>query len=360
MNTVLKKLWIVAFITLFTSYSPCFSLELIVTNTQELKNAVHIANNDKSGSLIEILVDDGEYKNSLNITILRNNVTIRSISNNPARVVLSGSGMKKKSPVEVIFDISASNVTLSGITLRNVSHHLIQVRAEKGVDFFSLNNCILEDSYQQLLKVSGKDNGEYSDFGVIKNSRFEYTAGVAPNYYVGGIDAHRSRGWVVSNNIFLNIASPAEKVAEHAIHFWKHSFNNTVTNNIIINSDRGTGFGFGNNKNQSKGGIIAFNKITHDNPNHAFADVGISLESSPHTIVTNNEIYLNSNYPNAIEYRFPNTQGVIIKSNITNKSIVARDGANGIILANKRAGIFEYYWNSVLFYFNQAIRFINN
>ncbi|GFD66839.1 right-handed parallel beta-helix repeat-containing protein [Alteromonas sp. KUL106] len=331
-----------------------------MTNTQELKNAVHIANNDKSGNVIEILVDDGVYKNSSNITISRDNITIRSISNNPAHVVLSGSGMEKKSPVEVIFDISASNVTLSGITLRNVSHHLIQVRAEKGVDFFLLDNCILEDSYQQQLKVSGKDNGEYSDFGVIKNSRFEYTAGVAPNYYVGGIDAHRARGWIVSNNIFLNIASPAEKVAEHAIHFWKHSFDNIVINNVIINSDRGIGFGLGNNKNQSKGGIIAFNTISHDNPDHTFADVGISLESSPQTIVRDNQIYLNSNYPNAIEYRFPNTQSVIIKNNITNKSIVARDGADGITLANKSAGTFEYYWNSILFYFNQAILFVNS
>lgn len=330
-----------------------------MTNTKELRRAVHIANNNDSGKLIEILVDQGEYENTTNITILRDNIAIRSISNNPQQVVFSGSGMKKKSPVEVIFDISASNVTISGITLRNVSHHLIQVRAEKGVDFFSLDNCILQDSYQQLLKVSGRDNGEYSDFGLIKNSRFEYTAGVAPNYYVGGIDAHRSRGWVVSNNIFLNIASPAEKVAEHAIHFWRGSFDNTIINNIIINSDRGIGFGLGNNKNQSKGGFIAFNKITHDNPSHAFADVGISLESSPRTIITNNEIQLNSSYPNAIEYRFPSTQDVVITSNITNKSIVARDGADGTLLANTSAGIPEYYWNLLLYNLKRAFHYIN-
>jgi hypothetical protein len=359
MNKVLTKLWTVAFITLFTSYYPCFSLELIVTNTQELKNAVHIANKDKSGNVIEILVDDGEYKNSSNITILRNNLTISSISNNPAHVVLSGSGMKKKSPVEVIFDISASNVTLSGLTLRNVSHHLIQVRAENGVDFFSLDNCILQDSYQQLLKVSGRDNGEYSDFGLIKNSRFEYTEGVGPNFYIGGIDAHKSRGWIVQNNTFANIASPAEKVAEHAIHFWRGSFDNTIINNIIINSDRGIGFGLGNNKNQSKGGLIAFNKITNDNPSHTFADVGISLESSPRTTVTNNEIQLNSSYPNAIEYRFPNTQDVVITSNITNKSIIARDGADGTLLANTSAGTFEYYWNSLIYNLKRAVRYIN-
>ncbi|WP_156844068.1 right-handed parallel beta-helix repeat-containing protein [Alteromonas sp. RW2A1] len=330
-----------------------------MTNTQELRNAIHIANNNTSGKHIEILVNKGKYENATNITIRRNNITIRSSTNNPAHVVLSGSGMKKKSPVEVIFDISASNVTLSGMTLRNVSHHLIQVRAEKDVDFFSLDNCILEDSYQQLLKVSGSDNDKFSDFGIIKNSRFEYTEGVGPNFYIGGIDAHKSRGWIVQNNTFANIASPAGRVAEHAIHFWRGSFDNTIINNIIINSDRGIGFGLGNNKNQSKGGFIAFNKITHDNPSHAFADVGISLESSPRTIITNNEIQLNSSYPNAIEYRFPSTQDVVITSNITNKSIVARDGADGTLLANTSAGIPEYYWNLLLYNLKRAVRYIN-
>ncbi|MEQ3638366.1 MAG: right-handed parallel beta-helix repeat-containing protein [Alteromonas sp.] len=348
-----------ALIAIVTFCRPSSAFELLVTNTQELRDAVHIANNNISGELIEILVDKGEYENATNITIRRDNIIIRSISNNPYHVVLRGSGMEKKNVVENIFDISASNITLSGLTLKNVSHHLIQVRAENGVDFFSLNNCILEDSYQQLLKVSGRDNGEYSDFGLIKNSRFEYTAGVGPNYYIGGIDAHRSRGWVVSHNTFLNIASPAERVAEHAIHFWRQSSDNTVTDNTIINSDRGIGFGLGNNRNQSKGGIIAFNKITHDNPNHAFADVGISLESSPKTIVSNNEIHLNSHYPNAIEYRFPSTQGVIIKGNISNKSIAAKDGADATLLANTTANRFEQYWNSALYYFSQLFRLIN-
>ena len=298
-------------------------------------NMYNIANNDKSGNVIEILVDDGEYKNSSNIIISRNNITIRSISNNPAHVVLSGSGMKKKSPVEVIFDISASNVTLSGMTLRNVSHHLIQVRAEKGVDFFSLDNCILEDSYQQLLKVSGKDNGEYSDFGVIKNSRFEYTAGVAPNYYVGGIDAHRSRGWVVSNNIFLNIASPAEKVAEHAIHFWNDSYGTQVIGNTIINSDRGIGFGLGNSSRQHQGGLIENNVVSHTNTHHPFSDTGIALESSPDSIVRNNTVLLYTNYPNAIEYRFSVTKNVIIENNKVNKKIKQRDNATAVLSANE-------------------------
>lgn len=357
---MLNRIFKNASLMMFISYSSmCFSLELIVTNTRELRDAVHTANKSSSGELIKILVENGKYEHATNIAIYRDNVTIRSISNNPKRVVLSGSGMKKKDTVEVIFDVRASNVTLSGLTLRDVSHHLIQVRAEKGVDFFSLENCILKDSYQQLFKVSGIENGQFSDYGLIKNNRFEYTEGVGPNYYIGGIDAHRSRRWIVSKNTFLNIASPAEKVAEHAIHFWHQSSHNTVTHNKIINSDRGIGFGLGNNKNQSEGGLIAFNTITYKKLSHAFADVGISLESSPQTIIAYNKIQSNSSYPNAIEYRFSNTQGVIIHGNVTNKSIVSKDGAGAILTANTSSSALEHYWYSVIYKLTQLSRYIN-
>lgn len=330
-----------------TTYEVSTAFELM----QAIKNVNQLEGNEPA----EIILFDGSYTGATNMRIMRPNITLRSKSKNPNKVILSGTGMRQSSDIEVIFDISASNVTISGITLKSVSHHLIQVRAERDADFFTLKDCILQDSYQQLLKVSG-GNRHFADFGLVQNNRFEYTAGVGPNYYIGGIDAHHSRGWIVEKNTFKNIASPAERVAEHAIHFWHKSFENTVINNVIINSDRGIGFGMGDNKNQAKGGIIANNFILHNNDNHKFADVGIVIESSPFTKISQNNIQANSSYPNAIEYRYLNTQNVLIEGNITNKAIVARNGASATLVGNTTSNTLEQYWKYLRYFYEKSTR----
>ena len=341
---------------LLTSYLSiaCFDAigeQIIVSNGVELRHAVDKAN--ISNYPTEILLADGIYSNMSTMQINRDNVKISSLSSDPSRVVVSGGGMKKSDQTRVIFDINASNITISAITLKDVSHHLIQVRAENNADNFTLRNCVLQDAYQQLLKVSGKANGEYSDFGTIKNNLFEYSAGIGPNYYIGGIDAHRSRFWKVTNNRFYNIASPRDRVAEHAIHFWNGSSDNEVTHNLIVNSDRGIGFGLLDQQSPTYGGVIAFNHIIHTNPTHPFADAAITLESSPSTIVLDNNIYMTSDYPNAIEYRFPETKNVLIENNITNKAIKARNGARATLKNNTSQSVIRNFFTS--FYYNLKI-----
>jgi len=323
-----------------------------VSSVKELKEAVHQINLLPTSLPVEVILADGDYENATNIRITHANTKLRSQSNDPEKVLLSGSGMQNAPYVEVIFDISASNVTVSGMTLKNVANHLIQVRAERDADFFTLTNCILQDSYQQLLKVSAA-NEHFADFGIIKNNRFEYTAGVGPSYYIGGIDAHRARGWTVADNTFINIASPAERVAEYAIHFWNKSGNVRITDNTIINSDRGIGLGMGNNGDVIGENEVINNRIVHTNKEHLFADVGISLESVSDTLVIDNIIYMTTSYPNAIEYRFPNTQNNIIMNNVTNRAIVSRDNGAALLSNNKQATTGDRLWLQFKHYFNQ-------
>lgn len=308
--------------------SICSANDISVTNSTELVNAVKRAHLDSRVS--KILLKNGIYQLAQRLTISRDHLAIVGLS--ASEVIIKGSGMRSTKGVEILIDISGSFISISGVTLEQSANHLIQIRAEANADNFELRNCVLRDAYEQLLKVSGKDDGAFSDYGVIKNCIFSYSKGIGPQYYIGGIDAHRAKNWVVKNNKFENIASPAKRVAEHAIHFWKNSSNNHVIDNVILDSDRGIGFGLG--KSQNLGGIIEGNLIVHTNNSHPYADAGITLESSPNTVVKSNTILLFHDYPNAIEYRFPSTTNVSITKNSTNKKIIRRDGASAYLSKN--------------------------
>jgi hypothetical protein len=218
------------------------------------------------------------------------------------------------------------------------------IHGETGASYATVKNCVLQDSYQHLLKVTTDDAnapGVTANYGTVQNCLFQYTAGIGPEYYIGGIDCHGGQNWEVSNNVFQYIISPSGSVAQHAIAFWDASANNVVEQNLIINCDRGIGFGlnqYSNNststQNDNTGGIIRNNMIYHGANEGQFADVGIGLAGSPNTQVYNNTVYLNSGFQWTIEYRFTNTTGVLIANNLTNLYINDRDGATGTVSTN--------------------------
>jgi len=82
-------------------------------------------------------------------------------------------------------------------------------------------------------------------------------------------------------------------------------------------------------------GVIQGNIIYHAKNMHKYADTGIILEDSPETIVKNNIIFFEHNYPYAIEFRFESSVNVVIKNNNTNRGIRKRNNANAIVINNK-------------------------
>jgi len=109
--------------------------------------------------------------------------------------------------------------------------------------------------------------------------------------------------------IFLACLSCYSYSAEHAIHFWTSSQGTVVEQNLIINCDRGIGFGL--DTSPHLGGIIRNNMIYHSGSGE-FPDAGIGIESSSDTWIYNNTIIMNhSRYNNAIEYRFTGTTNTI-------------------------------------------------
>lgn len=318
--------------------APTVTIPIVqVNNAVQFQAAVAAANADGGNVIIELA--DGTYTLSATQYITAPDLTIRSASGNRESVIIQGDVMSTAAVVKNVFRVGSVNFTLRDVTVQRCDYHCVQIAGDSGAQAPKLINCIFRDSYEMLVKVSTASAG-YVDNGLVENCLFEYTAGIGPQYYIGGIDAHKSRNWIVRGNTFKNISSPEPGLnAEHAVHFWRDGYNITVENNVIIDCDRGIGMGLGTGAaNRVTGARIINNTIYHsNNPIYINADVGIGVEDSPNIDILYNTIYFENSYPRAIEYRFPGTTGGNIKFNTTNKSITSRDGGTAI-LANNTTG----------------------
>lgn len=307
-----------------------------VSTVLEFRTAINNAN--ASGGNMTILIENGTYQVASTSSypyITASNLVIRSLSGNRDSVILTGNGMADVAPdTEIGLYAVGDNITIADLTIKDVGNHGIAVTGE----YLFVHNVRVQNTYEQMLKGNGSGGG--ADSGKVQCSLFEYTAGIGPQWYIGGLDIHDGDNWIVRDNVFKDIESPSVALAEHAIHFWKNSSDNIVERNVIINCDRGVGFGLGSSAND--GGVIKNNMIFNDGAG-LYDDVGIGLETSPNTKVYNNTICIA--YPNAIEYRFTATTNVEIANNLTNKIIKARDGATATLITNYTMAVDNMYIN---------------
>lgn len=298
-----------------------------VNDVQGLNQALSAASQNNGN--YTILLEDGTYtltSNLLYIGTHMKNLTIRSLSGNRDAVVIQAQGMN--GGVGYIFNVAADHFTAADMTIGWVSNHPIQIHAEHDADSCLIRNIRFVNANEQMLKVSGSSSDSYSDYGRVECCLFEFPDGEGNQWYTGGIDAHRARNWEVRHNTFRNIKSPDAGLAEHAIHFWSLSENTLVENNLIINCDRGIGFGLGNSSTQGHYGGIIRNNIVHTT-----RDVGIGLERSRNTKIYNNTVHTES-YFNSIEYRFDSTYNAHIVNNLVSEDIASRNGGTGTVENN--------------------------
>jgi hypothetical protein len=323
---------LLCFLAFMGAYSIGRCETVYVGSVAELESAVENAN--RAGGHKSILLKDGTYTLNNTLYVSAPNVTLGGRSGMREKVVIEGDAMSGDAKLGVVVRVAASNFEIRDVTLQKCRYHALQIAGESNADNAVVRNCIIRDSHEQLLKVSfNKSTPAISaDNGLVENCLFEYSAGIGPQYYIGGVDALGSKSWVVRNNTFRSIISPSRSLAQYAIHFWAGSSNNVVERNLIINCDRGIGFGMDGRGNT--GGIIRNNMIYHASDAGRYDDVGISLTESPNSRVYNNTIYMENDFPWAIEYRFPSTTNVFIANNLTNKPIRQRDNASGSVEAN--------------------------
>lgn len=312
---------------------PLGATNILVDNFSAL---LYYTSNSNPGDTI--LIANGTYNtNGIMVEVSVENITIKSQSGIRDSVILNGYGMYDPSYGNG-FWVNANNVTISDLTIQNFRNNCIRIYGN--IDGLHVTNCIFRDGGEQFIHVSESGDLSPSENGIIENCLFEYTAGIGPRYYIGGVVGHFCKDWIIKNNVFKHIRSPdpGSSFAEHAIHFWVGSENILVEKNLIINCDRGIGFGMGSSANS--GGIIRNNMIYHD---ANYGEVGISLESSPNTQVYNNSVFMEHDYYNAIEYRFSETQNVYIANNLTNKNISSRNDATGTIEYNNTNAIPDWF-----------------
>lgn len=325
--------------------SPLEAAQTVTVGTAvDLQNALTAAN--ARGGNTTIVLQDGTYTLSATLNVTASDITITGQSEVRENVIVQGDAMSATAAIGNLIRVAANNFKVSNLTLQKSRWHLIQIAGEAGASGPVVSNVVFRDAYQQLLKVS-VNQANYAmtaDNGLVEKSLFEYTAGIGPEYYIGGVDLHGGKNWVIRDNTFRSIISPATAVSEFAIHVWDRSANALVEKNLIINCDRGIGFGLGVKGNT--GGIIRNNMIYHAANDGQFADANIELATSPGTKVYNNSVYSVSGYPNSIEYRFAATTGVLIKNNLTNGLITSRDGATGTVGSNVTKAISSWFVNA--------------
>ena len=319
-----------------------------VSTVSQLKSALSAFNAIPDGGPAEIIIADGTYDISTSypeyLRVDRHQLTIRSQSGNREAVILEGDAMSASAVTPVIFIVYASHFTVRDLTMQKVATHCIQIVGHNDADYITISNCVIRDAYEQIVKTATDFGPISADYGVMVDCLLEYTAGVGPNDYIGGIDCHNAHNWLVKGNTFRNIISPHTDIAEHAIHFWSGSSNTISEQNLIINCDRGIGYGLGGVPHY--GGIIRNNMIYHDASNpYGFADVGIGVESCPNVQIYNNTIYFEHSYANAVEYRFSSTTNVLIYNNLANKLIRSRDGGVAIVSNNIQTALRNWFLN---------------
>jgi hypothetical protein len=310
---------------------PSGGSSVTVSSEAALRSAV---GNLVSGQTIVITAGTYRLTGPLYVPQGVSNVTIKGATGNRADVVLTGAN-------SVNFGIwvgATSALTVQDLTIQEFTEHGILVN--QGAQSPVFRNLIVRNIGDQFIKVNplGVNNG------IVEDSLFEYTT-QAPDTYTNGVDVHNGANWIIRRNTFRNFRT-SSGLAGPAVLIWNASRDTVVENNTFVGNQRGVALGFDPNQpgtspvnnpslTDHAGGRIVNN--TFDAAGVANADVQISVADSPNTYVAGNTVR-RGNYPNAIEYRFPRTTGVIIENNDVDGAIVGRDGATAIVRNNTGPG----------------------
>ena len=128
------------FLLVLTSMSSYSIESTSVSSTRELYKAIVNANSEST--VKQIIIEPGIYQLTHRIILKKDGISLTGRLG-PQSTILRGQGMKKSRSPEILIDVMANNISITGITLTSSANHLIQVRAEKNASNFHLSSSIL-------------------------------------------------------------------------------------------------------------------------------------------------------------------------------------------------------------------------
>ena len=263
-----------------------------------------------------------------------NDVGLFGASGDRDDVVLAGPGMTNASYGAVPFGVwvgDTQNLTIANLTIRDLYQHTIILNA--GTESPRISNVRLVDSGDQFIKANPDASGGGVDNGIVEDSVIEYTT-TGPDSYTNGVDVHTGANWAIRRNVFRNIRAPQGQLAGPAVLMWNGSSESVAERNLFINCQREIVFGLEERTpDDHSGGVVRNNIIYRDAT--VSGDAAISVWDSPNTQVNHNTVFTHAGYATPIEYRFPDTTGVLITNNLVDGTIWARDGAAGTVESNR-------------------------
>ena len=248
-----------------------------------------------------ILLADGHYRPPRVIVLQqRKDLTIRSASGDPSKVILSGKGWESDARGDDIVHIGhCDGVTIAGLTFADCRSYGIKVEAENAPRNIHIYNCRFRDIGVRAIKGSaGQDPGIRALKGSIRYCSFENTKVPPADWLYGGdyisaIDMMALEDWNISDNSFRNIKG-RNGGGRAAIFIWVRSRQIVVERNLIVDCDRGVAFGNPGQSTANKAGerlVYVADGIVRNNFIAGGSDCGIELWHAERIKVFNNTIW---------------------------------------------------------------------
>jgi hypothetical protein len=316
-----------------------------VKSGAELEQAVRSL---KSGQTIMLAA--GEYRITHDLVLgaktsepLRN-IAFRGETGKREDVVIRGPGQENtEGNPRTCFQLNnVDGALVADMSIGDFFHHPIMLHGRFGCRAVRMRNLRLFDAGQQFVKgTSGGPGRIGAKDCIVEHCLIEYTdiGPVANQGYTQGVDIHRGDRNIVRDCIFRNMHVKPGLRFRHgpAVLMWNDSRDSIVERCVFLDCDRGVAFGVNekpkDGPSDHSGGIIR-NNFFYNSRRLTDADVPIMAWNSPGTKILHNTILTNGTHPNAIEYRFANTKGVVIANNLTDAKILARDGAEADVYGN--------------------------